>query len=467
MPMRTNESSNLHLTLSKAFGLAVVLGSTIGVGILRMPGEVAAQVKDFRLILLLWLAGGIFSFLGALTLAELSTRFPEAGGPYTYAKHVFGRRTGFAIGWADWLAFCCVLALLVTVIAEYAAVFVPGVNAKIMSAGILVLFVVLNWFGIQASQAVQQITSFVKLLVFLALVAACLLVGREWPNPPVQTAAASLGLPLILAVQMILGTYAGWHAAVYFVEENRNPNRDIPKALLSGVVIITAVYLLVNLAFMRVLPLPKLAASDLPAADAATTMIGPRSGTAITLLCLWSLLSVVNVYLLSSTRILYSLGRDHQWRSFSQVSKNGTPVYALLGNFAVALILILTRSFEKLVELASFILLIVYTTCFLAHIVSRRRENPRQHFKAWGYPWTTWIALLASIAILAAMIVEDTKSSILGMILLAGTYAFYRFAVSRLFGFLESGSQRTAHSRLEPLPARAMHTNIRTTSSLE
>jgi len=437
---KSEPGRNLHAVLGRAFSLAVVLGSTIGVGILRMPGEIAAQIRDFRLVLLLWLTGGIYSLLACLSFAELAARNPQAGGPYVYIGRAFGERVGFAVGWADWLSFCSVLALLVNVVAEYSVILFPRLgHQKLIAVFILCFFVALNWLGIQISRMVQQLSSFLKLLAFLVLVAGCLLFGGQWPAAGAQAGVASLSLSFTIAVQMVVSTYAGWHAAVYFVEESRNPSRDVPRSMLAGIVIVTIVYLLINIALIRVLPLSKLAGSDLPAADAATAIAGTMGGTAILLLCLWSLLSVVNVYLLSSTRIFYALGRDHHWGKFSAVNRQGTPVYVLLGNSAVALLLVLTRSFEKLVALAAFILLIVYCASLLAHIVTRWREGaPRYSFKAWGYPWTTGIALLLSIAILASMAASDPRNSILSLILLLGTYTGYRFGVARIAHLLRA-----------------------------
>jgi APA family basic amino acid/polyamine antiporter len=467
--MNNNIKNNLHAALGRAFSLAVVLGSTIGVGILRMPGEIAAQFKDYRLVLVLWAAGGIYSFLGALSFAELATRFPKAGGPYVYVKHAFGERFGFAMGWADWLSFCSVLALLITVITDYLGILIPAlaVHAKIAASIILLLFVLLNWFGIQTSNTIQQVASFVKVVVLAALVAGCLFIGRIGLLAVGPLPHASLVLSLTIATQMVLGTYAGWHAAVYFAEENQDPKRSIPNALLGGVAIITVVYLLINVAVMRVVPPERLAGSELPVADAATSLIGPFSGAAILLICIWSLVSVVNVYLLSSTRILFSLSRDHQWSSFSALSKNGTPIHALLGNSAVALVLLLTRSFEKLVALASFILLIVYCSCFVAHLVLRRRQPFIQNcFQAWGYPFTTVTALLISLVVLAMMVVEDPWNSIFSTLLLLGTYACYRWVIARVPDLLNTKTATAKRLAPASLTGAGIHTQMPDTKSL-
>jgi basic amino acid/polyamine antiporter, APA family len=468
-----SKGTRLHVVLGKSFSLAVVLGSVIGVGILRMPGFIVSYLPDYRLTLVAWLAGGLFALLGAFCFSELGTMLPHAGGPYHYVSRALGKRIGFMIGWADWLAFCSVLALLLVAIAEYAAgFFLVARNTRGTAAVILLAFVLLNLLGIRTSKKIQEYTSFIKVATFAILIGGCLVLGQQ-PFSSVFSGTgnalpSNLASQATLAVQMIIGTYAGWHAAVYFTEEDANVKRNLPRAMIAGVAIVTAVYLLMNLAMMRALDMRTFSSSELPAADSAVVLFGTRSGPVITALALWSLLSVVSVYLLSSTRILFALCRDHDWKLFSGVSISGAPAMAMLASAAVALALILTRSFIALVAAASFILVIVYCGCFISQMVLHWKEPFLDRpFKAWGYPWTMLVALAGSVAMLIAMIVEDRENSIYTLAFLLGTYGLYRLGIGRVSFFLQAKARSTSQSEIGRHEPQTTIASVRTTSPLQ
>jgi len=276
--LTTNSPGQLRRLLGLAFGLAVIVGSTIGVGILRTPGIVAAQLHTTPAILLLWIVGGLYTLIGAVCLAELGTMAPQAGGYYVYARRAFGDWVGFGVGWTDWLTYCSVLAYVSIGLAEFSGVLVPELKGWLrpIAIGALLAMVSLQWAGVKVSARFQEWTTALKFVAFLGLVVAAFTMSS---GRPADAPADGQGLTftgVILALQAIVIAYGGWQSALYFTEEDRNPAKNLPRAMIGGVVSVTAVYLLVNLALLTVLPISQLSTSTLPGADAAALIAGDR-----------------------------------------------------------------------------------------------------------------------------------------------------------------------------------------------
>jgi len=405
------------------FGLAVILGGTIGVGILRTPGTVAAELGSRALILTVWTLGGLYTLIGVVSFAELGTALPETGGYYVYARRAFGERVGFLTGWTDWMTYCAVLGYISIATGEFSLALVPGlasIGVTPIALASLAAFVVLQWTGLRVSSRTQEITSLVKFLAFLALVAACL------RHPGVTESAAidrpqNLFFAVVIALQSVVITYGGWQSALYFAEEDRDPAKNLPRSMIGGVAVVVVVYLLLNVALLHVLPLSELASSKLPAADAARAVFGASGERLVTLLSLVSLLPLLNAILMVGTRILYALARDlPRWSRAAEVSEGGTPVVAMLVTAAGALILAASGTFEKLVAVASFFLAANYFVCCLALLVLRRREPelPRP-FRAWGYPASAILVAAGAGVFLVGAVFGDTRNSVFALALAA------------------------------------------------
>ena len=418
--------------LGLGFGLAVIVGSSLGIGILRTPGLVAAQLSSQVSILLVWVAGGLYTLIGAVCFAELGTMLPEEGGYYVYARHAFGDDVGFTVGWADWLTYCSVLGYVSIGFAEFAAVLVPslGASVAIVAAAVLALLVALQWAGVRVSSRFQQATTPVKFVAFLAVVAAALLTGHRAVNNGRPGSTASLA-GVVVALQAVVITYGGWQSALYFSEEDRDPRANIPRSMIGGVLSVMGVYLLVNLALLVVLPIQELSRSTLPAADAARVLVGPAGQQVVTILSLVSLPPMLNAIMMIATRILFAMGRDGLvWSRTGSVNAGGSPIVATLVTSAVALGLILTGTFQRLVAITAFFLALNYAVCCVAQIVLRQREPTRPRpFPAWGYPWSTIIVLIGAFALVVGTVVGDSVNAALAIGLLVaglGTRALVR-----------------------------------------
>ena len=416
-------SRGLIRILGVGFGLAVIVGSTLGIGILRTPGLVAGQLPSRTAILAVWIVGGLYTLVGAACLAELGTMLPEAGGYYVYARRAFGGTVGFAVGWTDWLTYCAVLGYVSIAIGEFSALLFPALGGHERLVAILALaaLAALQLAGLRVSSRFQEITTVVKCGAFLAVVLAALIFAPGIPSASGLAAQAPSLSGLIVALQSVVITYGGWQSALYFSEEDRDPDRNLPRAMIGGVASVIVVYLLVNVALLTVLPLGDLARSTLPAADAAQILLGRRGREIITILSIVSLPPMLNAILMIGTRILFAMGRDGLlWRRAASVTARGTPAAAMLATTLVALALIATGTFQRLVAVVAFFLAANYVVCCLALIVLRRREPDRARpFRAWGYPWSAGIVLGGAAAFLVGAALGDTVNAAGALALLA------------------------------------------------
>jgi APA family basic amino acid/polyamine antiporter len=428
------KNNHLRKVLGVAFGLAVVVGSTIGVGILRTPGTIAALVPNAALIMCCWVAIGLYILLAASSYAELTTMFPKAGGAYNYIKIAFGDYFGFVNGWFDFLCNAIAPAYFCIALSEYSVLVFPELMAHktIIAISFLTFFTTINLPGIKTGSFIQKVTSAIKVVLFLVLIIGCFLVKPNGQIPARQTmVTGGLILGLFKALQLIMGTYDGWMSVSFFAEEDSDPNKNIPKSYLLGALTIGLLYVLINGAILYVLPVETIAKSPLAASDAANAAFGGWSGTLMTAVAIFSLVSILNAYMMIPSRILFGLGRDGFFIPQSTiVNKGGTPYYSLLICYVLALVLTVYSSFEQLFGLATIMMTIVTGFAF-ASLIKLRHTQPDfpRPYKTFGYPFTSYLALVVTIALFIAFAVSDvlSLSVIIGIILLS--YPCYKLFV--------------------------------------
>ena len=432
---------SLSRILGVGFGVAVIFGGTVGVGILRLPGTIAGEMRSFWPIMLMWLIGGGYALLGAISIAELGTAMPQAGGFYVYSRRAFGPAAGFAMGWADWLNNCAVVAFGSVAAAEYLAALFPRLLhlQTLVALTILIVFCALQWNSLRISSSVQQVASSITAITFVVLAIACLLhPGVANPHAPARIYPIHAAgffqtiVPIVAAIRAVVVTYDGWYEAIYFTEEDTNAARNLPRAMIGGVLIVLALYLLMNLAFLHVLSIPALAASALPAADAARMVFPAWSGTFVTVLSLLTLLSLINAVLLGAPRILFAIGRDGLFSArAAQVAPGGTPRVALALSAAMVAIFIASGKFEDIIAVAAILVAVMYCVNYIAVFVLRVREpHMNRPFRAWGFPLTTGLVLAGSLAFLVADLHDDPHGAIRAAVLLGlalPAYAWMRW----------------------------------------
>jgi APA family basic amino acid/polyamine antiporter len=427
--------------LGAGFGIAVGVGTVIGTGILRTPGTVASHLGSASLVLLVWVVGGAYTLLCTSSVAELGTMLPSVGGWYVYACRAFGEKIGFVIGCCDSMIPTLATAYLAIALGEFAAGLYPSLaeHVRLVAVGGLLFLAFLNWLGLRAGSRVQALTSVAKAFGLVVLVIACFTISPKAGAAAPAFAANLLGanhnlfLGIVLALQGVIVTYGGWYAPIYFVEEDRDPSNNLPRAMTGTVLACTVIYLLVNAALVRVLHMQRLVGSLAPAADAALLIFGRYGRQFILILSVVTVISAINAALLMLPRVLFAMARDGLFpQRLTFVNKGGTPTAALFLCTFASIGLVLTGTFETLIAVNSILIVTVYLSGFVALLVLRKREPSlsRPH-KAWLYPWCTIIVLAASAAFLVGSVIGDLRHSLFTIIFILLTYTASIFIVRR------------------------------------
>jgi APA family basic amino acid/polyamine antiporter len=411
-----------------AFGLAITVGGTIGVGILRRPGTIAELLPESWAIYAIWAAGGLYSLLGALCLAELSTMLPRAGGFFVFTHRAFGSAAGFAAGWCDWLSNTAAVGYASIASAELLARFSPRLQPWItpIAIGLVVVLAASQCRGIRSTDHIQRALSALLCLAFLALLAASFL----------QPAAHAATVPhtsmvlgsWVLAFRAVIVSYDGWYEPVYFAGETTNPSRTLPRALLGGVFLVTTLYLLVNAALLHVLSVAGLKGSELPVADVARRVAGAWGDSFIVVLSLLALVPVTNASLLGAARILYGIGRELLgWEAATQVNSGGSPWMATVITAGAALLMIASGTFDALLGMASIFMVVLYCSAYASVIVLRQREpGVERPFRMPLYPWVPIVLLVTGVAFLATVGASDFRNTVAAAGAIAVSYPVYR-----------------------------------------
>lgn len=433
----------LKRILGLGFGLAMVFGGTVGVGILRLPGTLAAALGDSRLIVLFWILGGVYALLGAVAVAELAAMLPEAGGFYVYARRAFGNGPGFVVGWSDWVNQVASLAYGALTAAVFFGKLWPAfaANPRALAIGILAVFTALHWVGLRLGSSLTRLISLSVGLMLMVLVVGCF-VSAPAPASAALLPGSAMSLPLlslgmvaavVSALRAVFLTYDGWYSPIYMAEESTQPTLTMPRALIGGTVLVAAMYVIINVAILRVLPLPVMAASQLPAADAARVVLPHGGAELVTVISLLTVLSLVNAVMLLTPRILLAIGRDGFFtKKAALVSAGGTPRVALAVSNVVAAAMIMSGTFEQIVAVAAVLFLLNYVSAYLALFVLRRREPaaPRP-YRAFGFPFTTGIVLVGCVLVWIAAIMEDQRSALFAALLLIACAPAYAWVARR------------------------------------
>jgi len=421
------------------FGMAAAIGNAIAAGIVRTPGDIAKNLPNPWLFLAVWVVGGLYALFGASSIAELGAAIPRSGGQYNFSRRALGDYAGFVVGWSDWLSTCGTAAAVAIVISEYSGHLFPILagpeKIKIISVAIIVGFGILQWRGIRWGSGAQLSTAALKSAAFLILVVACFVLGGPAHKSAAIANAAVMpiptGWPFIVAVfwglQGVVYTVDGWDGVIYFGEEVRNPGRDIPRAIFGSVFSIMGIYLLLNIVALYILPMKEIAGNTFVLGTVADRIFGNLGDPIIRSIMVISMLSCLNANQLFCSRTLHAMSCDGLFfRRAAKVNVGGTPAFSLLLSTIVGIIFVL-GSFERVIAMLSFFFVANYTLTYTSLFVLRKKEPQMDRpYRAWGYPWTTAIALIGSVLFLIGSIATDRDNAPLALGMLVLSYPVFR-----------------------------------------
>jgi len=412
---------------------AIVIGTIIGSGIFLVPHDVAQQVGSVDLLLLVWLIGGVLSLAGALSLAELGAANPAAGGIYVYLREAYGKLFAFLYGWALLLVINSgSLATLAVAFGIYSTTFVPlsALQQKSVASAVIIFLTLVNILGVRKAAAVQTLFSLAKLAGLATIMGAALFSSHivpaqatgPWHGP--QTTASALGVAMI----GVLWAYEGWHMLSFAAGEVKNPSRVLPRSYLIGTLVVVAVYLGANLAYLRVLPLPALASYQRVAAKTMEILAGPRGATFVSALILCSIFGALNGTVLGGPRAYFAMARDGvMFPSVGRVHpRYATPAAALLIQGGWSILLAATGSYKQLYTYVIFTGWLFYAAASFAVIILRRkRPGMARPYRVWGYPVVPLAFSAAALVIVGNALVRSPLESGIGLALvLSGVPVF-------------------------------------------
>jgi amino acid transporter len=415
--------------------IAILVGTTIGSGIFRVPAGVASRLGDPGPVLLGWVIGGILTLFGALTLAELAAAFPRSGGIFAYILEGFGPMPAFVYGWTELAVVrAAALGAITTIFAEYLGYFIPlsPRGVQYAAAGVILALGLLNWLSAKAASRLMNVLTLAKYGAMAALVLFAFTVGQgDWghftPAFPHGVAVTSLTGALI----SILWAYDGWSNLSFISGEVRNPTRNLPLALGLGTAAIMVIYLLMNVAYMYLVPLPEMAEAKLVASLAAERipLLGGASAAVVAALVMTSCFGSANGSLLTGSRVLYAMAdRGLLFRPLATVDPRfDTPSTAIWLSTLLGVVYVLFNDFQQLAD--KFVLGIwPFYALAVAAVFVLRKQRPQMErpYRAWGYPVVPVLFLLAAVLMVVNALIEDPADTGLTFaVILAGVPIYY------------------------------------------
>ncbi len=432
----------LQRTLGLWSAVAVVIGSTIGSGIFRSPAGIAARLPGPLPMLSVWAAGGLFAICGALTLAEIASALPKTGGMYVFCRDGWGRLAGFLFGWGQFIMIrAASLGAISIVFSEY-FFRVIGINpqdagnlwrVRIFAAFAIALTGFFNIRGVSFAAMVSNVTVLAKYggLVFIVVIAFAFGLphtgGHFTPAIPAGSfTSAAFGLALVST----LWAFDGWADLAYNAGEVKDPQRNLPRALIGGTLAVVAIYLLANLAYLAVLPIEQIRVSKLVAADVAQAVLGPVGVALVSITVMISTFGTLNTVLFTSPRIFFAMASDRLFfRPVASVHPRwGTPWVSISMTAGLGVVFVLSRSFEQLADAFVTAFLPFYALAVASIFRLRRRPGYAPSFRAPLFPLVPILFLASVLFLLGNAIVQpESRMSTLAVlgVVAAGIPVYY------------------------------------------
>ena len=437
-------------TVSVRVATAIVVADMIGVGVFTSLGFQVKDIPSGFSILLLWTVGGLVALCGVFSYSELGAMFPRSSGEYNFLTRAYHPAFGFLAGWVSaTVGFAAPVALAAMAFGEYGKSVVPGASPLALAMGMVWLVSIVQLCGVRHSSNFQLIATILKVVLIVAFLIAGLVVGTPQPvsfAPSAGDLAHITSAPFAIGLVFVMYSFSGWNAATYIIGEMKLPQQNLPRALLSGTLIVLVLYVALNAVFLHTTPIDKLSGQLDVARIAGSFIFGDIGGRVVGAMICIGLISSISAMMWIGPRVMMTMGEDiPALRVFARKSSNGAPAYAILFQLAIASLLLLTRSFEFVLDFIQSGLLFCsfFTVLGVIKLRITDPELPRP-YRAWGYPVTPVVFLLVTGFMMYYLLVERPLQSSLGILIMVSgllIYAVFRKRPGRASATIAAGRE--------------------------
>jgi APA family basic amino acid/polyamine antiporter len=422
-------------TVSLWVAVAIVVADMVGVGVFTSLGFQVKDIPSGFSILLLWMVGGIVALCGVFSYGELGAMFPRSSGEYNFLSRAFHPAFGFVAGWVSaTVGFSAPVALAAMAFGEYGRAILPDGSPMLLAIAVVWLVSLVQLTGVKHSSAFQLIATILKVLLILAFLTLGFVIGTPQPvtfTPQASDFAHIVSAPFAISLVFVMYSFSGWNAATYIIGEMKLPERNVPRAMLFGTLIVLVLYVALNAVFLHTAPIGELAGKVDVARISGSHIFGEVGGRIVGAMICIGLVSSISAMMWIGPRVMMTMGEDiPALKIFARRSAGGAPANAILFQLVVASLLLFTRSFEAVLDFIQFSLLFCsfFTVLGVIKLRFTHPDLPRP-YRAWGYPISPLVFLLVTGFMMYYLLMNRPLESVLGLlIMLSGLliYAIFR-----------------------------------------
>ncbi|MBH09739.1 MAG: amino acid permease [Candidatus Marinimicrobia bacterium] len=444
-----NQSPKLEPKLELFDSSMMVIGIVIGSGIFMTTGLMAESIPSISLILITWIFGGLQMLAGALTYAELGAAMPKAGGQYVYLREAYGPLPAFLFGWVAFIAYLTgTNAAIAVAVSEHLGTFYPTISThntllsipgfsisggQIFALFLIVLLTIINYVGVVFGKWIQNIFTILKIGSILIFSIAGLMVSTthqlDFSLNPTNLSIGSIFTGMGIALVAVNWTVGGWEYITFAASEIKNPQKNLPRALIIGTIIILVLYFLINISYLKVLPMDSLSGEIKVGEATAKAVYGSKAAGAFAIVMIISMFGSLNGNILVGPRISYAMAKDKLFfpKAAKVHPKFYTPGNAILIQGFWAAVLTLSGTFEELITLVVFVQICMWIAASSTVFVLRKKlPHLERPYKVWGYPYIPGFFIFFSVAIMINTFFSAPIQSLIGLLLtLLGIPVYY------------------------------------------
>ncbi|MGE0288640.1 MAG: APC family permease [Bradyrhizobium sp.] len=418
-------------TVSLVVAVAIVVADMVGVGVFTSLGFQVKDIPSGFAILLLWVVGGVVALCGVFAYGELGAMFPRSSGEYNFLSRAYHPAFGFVAGWVSaTVGFSAPVALAAMAFGEYGRAILPDAPPLALAIGVVWAVSLVQITGVKHSSTFQLISTILKVVLIVAFLASGFVIGTPQPvsfTPQPADLGYVLSAPFAISLVFVMYSFSGWNAATYIIGEMKKPERNVPRAMLIGTLVVMLLYVALNAVFLHTAPIGDLAGKVDVARISGSHIFGELGGRIVGGMICVGLISSISAMMWIGPRVMMTMGEDiPALKIFARRSSSGAPAYAILFQVAVASLLLLTRSFEAVLEFIQFSLLFCSFFAVLGVIKLRiTHPNLPRPYRAWGYPLTPLVFLLVTGFMMYYLLTTQPLRSVLGLLIMVSGLLIY------------------------------------------